>query len=146
MNLDGQLYRSFVAPQLCVELREAGLYAITPFCWYQPDKEKPDIWHLFSLQFDLDEYYSKAFGNVNYVSPINFVNAFQFKDMESLLPDYLLTRNNTDYELHCSSLFSLDVLNDGRMPDVFAKMVLKGIRERKIDIENARTIFNAKIV
>lgn len=133
MKYNKPLYQSFVHPYLCKQLWNLGLNATTVFCW----KKEQEDYLLVTLAFDEDGYYNLAYGNSNFVAPMPLFNAFQTADMEKLLPDYLLTKNNNEYELHCSSLFSLDIEKSDRMPDVFAKLVIKSIEQRKIDIHHA---------
>ena len=57
--------------------------------------------------------------------------------MEKLLPDYLLNKNNNEYELSCSNLFQFEIEKGSRLPDVFAKAVLKGIQQHKINVQEA---------
>lgn len=89
---------------------------------------------LFTVAFDEDNYYRQAFENLNHVKPRTIIPAYQVNDMEKLLPDYMLTKTNVEYELNCSSLFSFEVETGIRLPDVFASVVLKGIQQHKIDV------------
>lgn len=127
--LDNPLCQCFVSPKLCKELYEAGMVGSLFYIW-RTEKAVPE---LFTLAFDEDKYYLQGFNNLISINQLKFIPAYQVKDMEKLLPDYLLCKTNIEYELSCSNLFQFDVEKNKRMPDVFAMMVLKGIRSGKID-------------
>lgn len=138
---DKPLYQCFVSPGLCSMLHDAGLKIQAPFCWRFTGTKAC----LFSLVFDEDHYYQQALENINHIDQLVLIPAFQIKDMEKLLPDYMLTKNNVEYELFCSSLFEFDVQKSNRLPDVFAYMVIKGIEQRKIDVSLAIKKITTKI-
>jgi hypothetical protein len=123
---DSTLYQCFVDPEICRQLMDAGLGVNMPFCWIVKNGKA----HLFSLAFDEDNYYSQAFANVGHVNPFVIIPA---------------SKINIEYELNCSSLFEFDVEKASRMPDVYAKMVLKGIVQGKIDPVQAIIKITAKI-
>ena len=130
MILNNHLYQSFVDPAICQQLINAQLLVNTSYKWLiENDKAV-----LFTLAFDEDNYYEQAYKNIEHVNPIVMIPAYQVIDMEKLLPDHMLTKTNTEYELHCSCLFEFDVERGTRLPDVYAKMVLRGIEKRKIDV------------
>ena len=126
------LTQSFVDPNICQELVDAGLKITAPYCWLHEFKK----YTLYSLAFDEDDYYEPGY-QAKIQLGASFIPAFQIEDMQQLLPDWLLNKNNNEFELHCSSLFSLDIEKAGRIPDAFAKMVLKAILKRKIDVAHA---------
>ncbi len=132
--LESSLHQSFVSPSICIQLLDAGLNIKAPFCWHVLGTNK---FKLFSLAFDEDSYYTASYNAAMQLNAISLVPAFQIMDMVKLLPDHLLNRNNNEYELSCSSLFSFEVEKGTRMPDVYAAMVLKGIQAYKINTVEA---------
>ena len=132
-NYSELIQQSYVGSALCRLLLAAGLEVTAPFCWDVTGKHAV----LITNAFDEDGYYAAAIEAKKLVKDLVLVPAFQTGDMIKLLPDFMLTLNNNEYELHCSSLFTLDIEKAQRLPDVFAKMVLRGIKERKIDVDNA---------
>lgn len=139
--MDSTIYQDFVKPSLCIELMSAGLIPFTAFKW----RVKKNDTQLRTILFDLDDYYIDGFNQLDIIDNPLYLKAFQIKDMEKLLPDYLLSRNNNMYELHCSSLFNMDVETSDRLPDVFAITVLKAIQHKKINVESAIKIINKNI-
>lgn len=138
-NLNDCYYQSFVAPGICEQLVSAGLQVDTPFFWVF----KGRMAELYSYAFDKDNYYVQADANVNFISNIIKVPAYQIMDMQKLLPDFILTRADNSYKLNCSTLFEGPITTE-RMPDVFASMVLKAILHRKIDLYEASKILKQK--
>ncbi len=127
---DNPLYQCFVSPKICQDLVNAGLMVNEISFHWRLNRCHAE---LFTLEFDEDNYYRQAFKNLEHFSRIELIPAFQIKDMEKLLPDHILSKNNIEYELNCSSLFEFEVQKNTRMPDVYAMMVLKGIEQHKID-------------
>ncbi len=129
-------YQEFVNPNICYRLMKLGLIINTAYKWRVVNEHGT----LTTTIFDVDEYYIQGNKHTDAIEKPTYIQAFQIKDMERLIPDYMLTRNNTEYELHCSSLFDMTVEKSNRLPDVFAIMVLKAIESKKIDVQQAITI------
>lgn len=139
--MDSTIYQDFVKPSLCIDLMNAGLLPFTAFKW----RVNGNSTQLHTILFDLDNYYLEGFQHLDIIDKPTYLKAFQVKDMEKLLPDYMLTRNNNIYELHCSNLFDMAVETADRLPDVFAITVLKAIKHKKINIANAINLLNKNI-
>jgi hypothetical protein len=122
------LYESFVDVGLCMLLYREGLNPITPFKW----RVLRHAATLTTTVFDTDNYYVDGQKMVDAIDAPAYFPAFTIGDLQKILPDYLLNKNNNEYELSCSSLFKLDVETSDRMPDVFAKVVIKGLAEYKL--------------
>ena len=135
--------QSFVSPEFCISLVAAGLNALTGFTW---QFEKGST-YLNTFYFDQDNIYRQAFENMHFIQgkPTQVV-AFQMADMECLLPNYLLTNTNGQYELMCEALFGMCQQKGSRLPDVFAAMILKGLQSYKINVENATNFLHTKIL
>ncbi len=123
-----RIYQSFVDVNLSQQLHHAGLNVKTNFIWIIRNGEA----NLYTEVFDKDKYYMQAEKNVDFINTSYQIPAFELKDIESLLPDYLLSRNGKEYELSCSNLFEIDIMKHDRLPDVFALTVLKALEQRKI--------------
>lgn len=136
---DIPLYQSFVTPELCIELITEGLQPSTHFAW----KLDHGRYLMITLAFDEDNYYKESMGCIDYIKPMTLLNAFEMADMEKLLLDFMLTKNNDRYEL-LSSVLPGHIETDSRLPDVFAKLVLRAIRKKKIDIDYATKKINVK--
>jgi hypothetical protein len=142
-NLNSPLLQSFVCPELCLALATEGLKVCSPFRWLFAN----GTYSIHSFCFDHDEYYRQAMANVDFVRQhITECAAFQMIDMELLLPNYLLSNTNGEYELMCEILFGMEPQRGNRLPDVFAAMVLKGLQTYKIKAINAVAFLHNKIL
>ena len=139
--LNNPVYRSFVAPDLCIDLHNAGLLINTPFNWIVEEGGEEV---LLATDFfdDLTQKMSKA--NIAYLVKYKGIHcmgtrypAFTFADMTMILPDFLLSRNNIEYEIHCSSLFPMEVEKAERFPDAAAAIVIKAIIKNLIPLNQA---------
>jgi hypothetical protein len=131
--LDKSLYCSFVDPNICKQLVDEGLTVDTPYHWICKGKDA----ELFTLSFDVDRYYAQAQKNVDFIDAPVRIPAFQTGDMVKLLPDHMLVKNNNEWELACSDLFDLQIERAPRMPDVYAWVVLKAFKQRKLNVQVA---------
>lgn len=136
--INSSLYQDFVYPNICRALMEQGLKVNTVYKWRILNGQAT----LTTNAFDKDEYYIQGNKHTDAIEKPGYIQAFQIKDMEKLLPDYMLTRNNTEYELHCSNLFDMEVEKANRLPDVFAITVLKAIESKKINVAHAIKVLN----
>ncbi len=134
------VYKSFVDPQLGVQLWNAGLQVEMPFMWRSITGKDAQ---LFTNIFDPDSYYEQAAANIAFVSgePAVF-SAFQTEDVAALLPDYTLCRTGNEYMLCMGTEWKCGSETAARMPDVFAKMLLKMWEQKKIDFKKAVIILN----
>jgi hypothetical protein len=140
--LNCPVYQSFVHPELSKQLIAAGLEVCCAFRWI----EEAEGLKLFTFVFDPDFYYEQAYANVDFCGGDKYsIPAFQMMDLEALLPNYYFSNTNGSYELMCEGL-ELEPVQDVRLPDAFAKMVLTGIRKRKINTENAINFLHERIL
>lgn len=130
------IYQSFVDPEFCVLLWNAGMQCQTSFMW-QGDQHSKTV-SLFTSLFDPDNYYEQAAANIHFVTGTlhNFA-AFQLGDMERVLPDYTICRTGTEYMLCMGTEWKTDCVKAERLPDAFALMVLQLHKERKLDLHKA---------
>lgn len=126
-------YQSFVDPALCSKLVTAGIQVNTPFFWVV----KGRFAEMYSYAFDRDKYYVQADANVNFISNLVKLPAYQLMDMQKLLPDFILSKHGDIYLLRIFKYFGMEAVSSPRMPDVFALMVLKCISINKIDLYEA---------
>lgn len=130
--LSSPLYSPFVEPTLCQRLHNYGLKASNYFNWVM-DMDRMEA-TLISLAFDPDGYYAQASANVLFVNGEgNVIPAFTIEDMQSILPNWFMTRCNGDvFELECA-FFPETQIQAPRIADAFALMVLKAFEEGKMD-------------
>jgi hypothetical protein len=130
-ELDHPIYQSFVAPILCHELHTAGCTDQTPF-------------YFKVSEVGLAELHTDAFGEkeedleaaehvMDEVFNVRRVPAYQIKDVEKTLPgELLLIRNEKGYTLVLESIYGIPEQTADRMPDVYAKALLTGLRRRLV--------------
>jgi len=127
-------YSCFVCPDFCYQLQLAGLTRNTVYLW----SLKNTIAELVTFWFDKDDYYGAAAKIIYQQDPTQLVPAYDFKDLERILPGgYLLTRNGFDeYELSLDEVWQCQPVKGKRLPDVFAVMVLHLIAGRRLNMES----------
>lgn len=126
------LYQGFVSPALCDQLQRFGVTTDTPFHW----RLTGTITELYSFAFDKDDYYRSAYANIDYIcQPVGIIPAYQIKDVEKPLPPYLLAHHEKGYVVMCDNLYGLQEQTADRLPDVYAMMLLEGIKKRVIKID-----------
>lgn len=129
MNLDSPLYSGFVKPELCKLLFLAGITGHTPYHYRIVD----GLAELNTYAFDRDDFYAQAMANMDYVRAAEIVPAYQLKEVEKVLPDYLLCRNNGAYEVTIDRMYEIHYcVVDRRLPDAFACMLLEAMKRRII--------------
>jgi hypothetical protein len=137
MLMDRILLQDFVTPALAYKLHLLGLSVPPEFPYqWRIRKNTNEEAELTCKAFDIDKYYSAAIAMLDNVESVFYVPGFRFTDLEHLIPDFLLTRNNIEYELCSSTLFSLQLQKDKHIPDVFAKMVIHGIGEKVFEVNS----------
>lgn len=136
---DLPVYQDFVNPDLCKQLMHFGVTTNTSFHYriFGP------LITLNSYAFDHDDYYSIADANLDQVIPVGIVPAYMLKDVERPLPSYLLSRQEKGYVLMCEHLYHLPEQSAARLPDVFALMLLQGIKQRVIKLNYANKLIAA---
>ncbi len=133
------LHQSFVHPDICRRLANAGINMNTPYIW----KAMPDgQTMLFTLAFDVDCYYTNGQQYISEFNPPANTPAFQLGDMEKLLPDYYLERSNGNFKLLCSAWFPDRHFEDTRLPDLLARIVNLALIDGKIHPVMAIEIIN----
>ena len=130
---ENTLMEPFVSPELCDALVIAGLDTLAVYNWKITEGRVT----LFTLAFDTDLYSKQATLNTEFINGSKWIPAYQYTDLQKILPDYMLSRNNDQFELHCDQLFEYSIETASRMPDVFAKMVIQGINSGKINLSKA---------
>lgn len=133
-NLQLPLYQDFVSPENCQHLVDQGLDIKTVYLW----KIRANECWLYTHAFDQDELYKQAIANEEHVHPLDkTLPAFQEGDMEKLLPDYWLMRNDGVYTISCDKIFELPEATADRKPDAFARMVLNAFRKKILSLNKA---------
>ena len=96
-----------------------------------------NITTITTYAFDKDEYYEKADCLIDHAYPsIGKIPAYSLKEVEKTIPpNYLLNRIPTGYQLMVDNIFRLAGQTAERLPDVFAMMLLEGIKKKVILIE-----------
>ena len=138
------IYQSFVDPQHCVELWQAGMMVQTSFMWRRNANENSV--NLFTSLFDPDNYYEQAAANLQFVNETTMETfaAFQLGDMETILPDYTVCRTGKEYALCMGVEWRTECVTADRLPDAFALMVIQLHNERKIDLKKATLLITKK--
>jgi hypothetical protein len=135
--LDNPIYQCFVSPELCRKLREAGLTSETAYHY----RISGNIAEINTYVFDRDDYYLEGDANINAVTPVEILPAYQLKDIEKAMPGHhCLLRNEKGYELMIDSVYCLPEQTAERMPDVYALMFLEGCRQRLFKVSNANSL------
>lgn len=135
------LFQSFVSPELCRLLSNAGINTDTPFVWkVQPD----NTCLLFTLAFDVDSYYTNGQKHIEEFKPPT-LPAYQCNDMEKLLPDYYYEKSAKRYSVLCSTWFPERHFEDTRLPDLFARIVHTALVQQKLHPFMAVEIINNKV-
>ena len=137
------VYQSFVDPEYCVQLYNAGLRVHTSFMWQH---ENDNTVSLFTSLFDPDGYYEQAAANLIFVTEnvVKTFAAFQLGDMETIVPDYTICRTGTEYALCMGIEWRTECVKAKRLPDAFAQMVLQLHNERKLDLKKATELITKK--
>lgn len=131
-NLNIPIIQDFVKPLLCNELLVAGLHVKTNYLWVVNES----IADLFTDAFDPDNYYKDSFSLLAaFKNASNILPAFQIRDMERLLPPYLLSKSCAGYELSLERMYDMPTITGDRLPDVYAMMVLECLRKRLLTAE-----------
>jgi hypothetical protein len=124
--------QDFVKPILCHELQAAGVQVKTIYQWVITN----GLASLHTQIFDIDDYYQEGYKHIMAVNPPSHIlPAFQIKDVEKLLPPYLLSRDERGYELSLEKMYQMPSMNCDRMPDVFARMVLECLKQKVLKAE-----------
>lgn len=135
MNMDynSPLYQCFVHPTLCRQLLEAGLTPHLPYHYRITDCST----ELNTYAFDKDDYYAEGDKLLDrWGGNLVYLPAFQLKDVEKCLPGhYLVQHNEQGYTLMLENIYHIPEQLDQRLPDVFARAVLEGIRARVIRVD-----------
>jgi len=128
---DNQLYACFVSPHLCKQLRDMGITHHSPYKW----KVRKSITQLYTNAFDTDDYYIDGNKHTDTVNPPEHVlPAYSIKDIEKIIPGYLLTSDALGYTIALDDLYNMPVVNARRLPDVFAELVIMMIKKRLVPI------------
>ena len=129
-------YQSFVSPHIVRHLQIAGL-EVHPFStMWRVDKN--DQCEIKNFLFDEDRYYKDSQEALDHLYPAkHYMPAFQLRDMDILLPDYFIQRDNGHYTIAIANLFDVESVTDHRLPDALAIMVLDCIKARIIQPEEA---------
>ena len=136
--IDNQITNCYVDAYLCVKLHDAGMTAPTTHFWKTIDQK----FYLETFVFDDDDYYKNLL-ELNSVNPQFAIPAFSLTDCEKVLPPYMLTREDEDgYKLGLSTLYTAEICKAERMPDVFAKMVLQGIKKSFLSVDKINKILS----
>jgi len=132
-ELDHPIYQSFVAPKLCLELRAAGCTDQTIFYF---KVGRSGLAELHTDYFNKDEAQEVADNALDEVFNVRRVPAYQIKDIEKTLPGELaLLRNEQGYTLMLENIYQIPEQTASRMPDVYAKALLAGLRKKVIQSE-----------
>lgn len=135
-NLNISLYQDFVDPNICQQLVNAGLDAPCHFHWRQNGANC----QLHTRVFDYDGYYSLPLSVIDSLSKTKYIPAYSVGDMIRLLPGFMLTHNNNEFEFNADELFKMDVQTGARLPDVLATAVLNGLLQHKLDAAKCKEI------
>ncbi len=134
------IYQDFVSPELCRALQVAGLEVERLCFWNIYDKA-----FLKSYAFDREDYYRENDKAVELLNPPKMrIPAFQTGDLNALLPNYCLSRDDAGFILSIENNYQLATVTDKRMPDVFARMVLACLRARIIIPQKAIETLSVK--
>lgn len=136
------LTQNFVSAQLCVDLYTAGLKIEKPTYFF---KVKNNVGLLNSFAFDFDNVYEQIEAALAYTdSGVEYYPAFQLCDMQAMMPDFFLSKDNNVFNLNGGSIFGYKVISGPRLPDVFAKMILHGLEIGTVSSKNAVLFLNSK--
>lgn len=129
-------YQGFVSPHITRHLQVAGLNP----------KRMPSIWkvdkdeqcELRNFLFDEDGYYKDSQEMLDELyPPKQMMPCFQLRDMDIILPDYWIQRDNGRYTIAINQIFQVESVTDCRLPDALAIMVLDCIKARIIRPDDA---------
>ena len=128
-----------VAPELCNHLLMAGLPEKTSYSW----KIYNNQIKVLANAFDTDDYYRDGSKHEDFVNgPVDEIPAYALHEVEKGLPfDYLFTKNfNGDYQISLNKAYEMESCTARRMPDAFARMLLKAIDKRIVDMKRLNKI------
>lgn len=135
------LYRTFVDPNLCVKLLQAGLTAKSSFLWVYARKGAVQ---LYCSSLDPDGVTYQGISNIAFVDDEtpNPYAAFQIADMEAILQNFFVEKVLNRYHIMVDQLWGTEPIEAERLPDAFALMVLALIEKGKIEVTNAIKLIN----
>lgn len=125
-------------PNLCLELIIHGITADTAFKW----RVINNSFEIDTDYFDKDDYYNCVKRGFEEHMPPR-IPAFSVDDMELLLPSYYMEKENGQYQLVCS-WFDKIKFGNKRLPDLFGEVILRALKEKKIDPAHATEFLSTK--
>lgn len=136
------LEKDFASPKYCRNLALAGLDARLPFFW----KIYGNSCFLNSYAFDKDGIYENRAATVDsLVPPTITLPAFSISDLDKVLPDYSVSRQNNNYIVRIKSTETKELAIVGpTLADAMAITATILLHTKKICLENAIDILNIK--
>lgn len=131
------LKKNWVSPDLCQKLQEF-LQIKTAFIWKQRPNGSCD---LETTLFDTDNYYGVVNELLVGSGYIQIFPAFTIQEMESVLPDYSLTREGGKYHVRCKGIFHLETVSE-KLADALAVLVINGCRSNLLNTMEIKNAYN----
>jgi len=119
---------SFVSPNICKMLAEAGMSNDMPFAW----KIKGIDAELVSSMFDKDGIYASSDALLCELRLAKFVPAYTVGDCLALLPDFFCEKLNKNYSISVDKNYGLNASESVRFSDALAGLVLQCFEKRII--------------
>lgn len=99
-GLNLPLHRPFVAPVLCKELTDLGVWPPALYCWKICNGDA----FIWSHAFDPDEYYKTAESEMDRIVISKKVPAFSCSDIEKILPAFIHTYYNNSHSISLQTI------------------------------------------
>lgn len=132
------LYENFVSPWLCHDLMTLGLSANINYRWSILGTEVK----LETCLFDEDGYYKKSRLLLDETNKPKIIPAYSIKDVEKVLPYFLLTKSESGYEISLDEMYGVESKKALRLPDAMGALLLEAIKKRIVSLKNINAVFD----
>lgn len=126
---------NYASPAICQQLNDLGLTDKVSAFWKVYQKECL----LVSYEFDTENYYRQADGNLDFITPcLQTIPAYTIAELELLMPDYSMSMISGEYKINYSRYITSNFKSSSnRIADAYALAVLDLIQNNIIIIEKA---------
>jgi hypothetical protein len=139
-QLNTAMYSSFVSPENCKLLAQAGVKMFHPlYEWVAI----ADVAHIRCFLYDPDGYYHKAYPIIDETNKQLKVTAYTVGMLEQMLPPYMICKTGIGiYEIMCEEFYEVKQVRSERLPDAMALMVLALLKKEAISANDVNKLLN----